>query len=83
MAQRWRFKVAGWHDMPPASAPPQTLAALYDQLVTDLDTHAVLTTLHRLEIDHSTLSGAKYEIFNLIDNILALDVGRMVNNVRR
>lgn len=80
---RWRFKVAGWHEMTPHPAPPHTMAAMHERLLTDLDTRTVLSMLHRLEVDHAVSSGAKYQIFNRLDGILGLELDRLVGKVRR
>lgn len=49
--RRWRLKVSDWHDMPSSAAPPDTAASIHRHLAARLDTRAVLTLLHRLEVD--------------------------------
>lgn len=78
---RWRFKVAGWRDMP--SAPGQGLAAMRDALTRDVDTGTVLRRLHRLEIDPGIPSGSKFATFVTLDHVLGLDLSRHFGKPRR
>lgn len=80
--RRWRFKVAGWHDMPVASAPGDAMAAMHAALLQDLDTGTVLKLLHRLEVDQQVSSGSKFAAFALLDSVLALDVQHLVGKLR-
>lgn len=80
--RRWRFKVAGWHDMPVASAPGDAMEAMRAALVQDVDTGAVLKLLHRLEVDQHVPSGSKFEAFALLDSVLGLDVQHLVGRLR-
>jgi len=75
--RRWRFKLAGWAEMPPASSGE--FDAIGRSLLGVLDTPAVLTVLHRLEIDHAVPSGTKYVTFARADHILGLDLLRIVH----
>jgi hypothetical protein len=78
---RWRFKVAGWKEMPVVPAPPDVLEAVHRSLSDALDTGAVLQLLHRMEVDHDVASGAKFSTFVAVDRVLALDLKRMVGRV--
>jgi hypothetical protein len=80
--RRWRLKVSDWHDMPSSAAPPDTAASIHRHLAARLDTRAVLTLLHRLEVDHAIPSGAKFAMFTAADHVLALDLSRLVGRVR-
>lgn len=80
--QRWRLKVAGWRDMPQVAAPQDTIAALVAALE-NLDTGMVLRLLHRLEIDPRLPSGGKFEAFTRLDQVLALDLRRLVGKRAR
>jgi hypothetical protein len=75
--ERWRIKIAGWRDTPPASPPQDTMAATRAALA-NLDTGTVLRLLHRLEIDLHVPSGAKFEAFTRTDRVLGLDLRRLV-----
>ena len=79
--QRWRFKVAGWADLP--SAPPAGVEVMTDALTRDLDTSAVLRMLHRIELDPQPPSGSKFETFVGVDRVLALDLSHQVGKLRR
>jgi hypothetical protein len=79
--QRWRFKVASWKDIP-SSGPSETIEQMRRVLVTDLDTSAVLTLLHRLEADLHTSSGSKFDTFVEIDQVLGLDLCRDIGKHR-
>lgn len=79
--ERWRFKVAAWHDMPPAS-PPTLLATMHQTLLADLDTPRVLTWLHRIEADPHQPSGRKFAAFADLDHILGLDLGYLIGKPR-
>lgn len=80
---RWRFKVALWHDMPPAPAVPAIVEAARDALAADLDTPSVLRELHRLEIDQHTASGSKFATFAALDEVLGLDLEHLVGKALR
>lgn len=80
--QRWRFKVAGWADMPQAASPPGPTAASFEKLTLDLDTRAVLTALHRVETDPRIPSGAKFALFSSLDRTLGLNLCRLVGRRR-
>ncbi|TWP38345.1 hypothetical protein [Leekyejoonella antrihumi] len=71
---RWRFKVSYWKDQP--DAPARDLEALDALLANDLDTGSVLRAMHRIEIDHTIPSGAKFQTFVALDRVLALDLRR-------
>jgi hypothetical protein len=71
--QRWRFKVAGWADLPSAPVPPDRVDLMRVAL-DELDTATVLTSLHRLEVDPGVASGSKFETFAYLDRVLALDL---------
>lgn len=79
--QRWRFKVAGWHDMP-RTKPAQQLLAMHRALATNLDSATVLTLMHRIETDPRQPSGYKYTAFREIDRILALNLGYLIGKRR-
>jgi hypothetical protein len=81
--QRWRSKVADWADMPSAPAPTIHLDALRNALMSGFDTAAALTLLHRVEIDHTVVSGSKFETFVYADRVLGLDLAHLVGRVRR
>lgn len=76
--ERWRLKVAGWKDLPPSQALPGVLHDVTTSLSPALCTPAVLTTLHRLEVDASISSGAKFATFVTVDDLLGLDLTRLV-----
>ncbi|MFT4083307.1 MAG: hypothetical protein QM638_12040 [Nocardioides sp.] len=91
--ERWQIKVAGWADMPPGPMPPGHAEEVRRALHADAtdgtvgpvgvvgdgpDTPAVLTSLHRLEIDPRLPSGSKYQAFAQADRVLALQLGRLV-----
>jgi hypothetical protein len=78
--QRWRFKVAGWADMP--SAPPADTEEIRTGLVHDLDTSLALRLLHRIEVDPQISSGTKFETFVGLDRVLALDLSHLVGKLR-
>ena len=80
--QRWRFKVAGWADMPSAPAPQDRLDAMRTAL-DELDTSTVLKLLHRLEVDPGVASGSKFETFAFLDRVLALDLCHFVGRRHR
>jgi hypothetical protein len=80
---RWRYKVAMWADMPPGLADEGLMNAARDALGTDVDTVTVLTHLHRLEIDPHTASGRKFATFAYVDQLLGLDLARLVGRLRR
>ncbi|MBB2891931.1 hypothetical protein [Flexivirga oryzae] len=72
--ERWRFKMSGWKDQPPA--PAHDLATFTAFLVDDLDTPCLLRAMHDLEMDHTVSSGAKYRTFRALDELLAVDLLR-------
>lgn len=72
--ERWRFKVAGWRDAPPA--PAAQLNPLLELLANACDTAGVLLLMHRIETDHVIPSGAKYTVFVNLDRVLGLDLTR-------
>lgn len=72
--ERWRFKMSGWKDQPPA--PAHDLATFTAFLVDDLDTSGLLRAMHHLEMDHTVSSGAKYRTFLALDELLAVDLLR-------
>ena len=78
--QRWRFKVAGWAERPPA--PPVDTEESRGHLVRDLDTVLALRFLHRVEIDPQSASGSKFETFVGLDRVLALDLSQEVGKLR-
>lgn len=80
---RWRYKMALWHDLPPAEPIPAVMAAATDALANGLDTAAVLTELHRLEIDQHAPSGSKFATFSCLDLVLGLDLKHLVGKVLR
>lgn len=80
---RWRLKVAAWADMPSARADADHLSAMREALDTSLDSRAVLTRLHRVEVDHSLASGSKFETFVHMDRVLALDLCHLVGKLPR
>jgi hypothetical protein len=80
--RRWRLKVSDWRDLPSSPAPPDTRVSIHGHLAADLDTRAVLTLLHRLEIDHATPSGSKFSAFTTVDHVLALDLCRQTARSR-
>lgn len=80
---RWRFKIALWHDMPPAPPIPGVVAAARAAFADDLDTPAVLRELHRLEIDQHAASGSKFTTFSSVDRVLGLDLTYLVGKVLR
>jgi hypothetical protein len=76
--REWRKRVAGW-----ATSPSQPMSAdhLRDALAAfdhDLDTPAVLATLHALNADDETTPGAKFETVAYLDRLLGLDLAREV-----
>ncbi|GAB3917882.1 hypothetical protein GCM10027613_19030 [Microlunatus endophyticus] len=79
--QRWRFKVAGWHDMP-RTKPAQQLLTMQRALATNLDSATVLNLMHRIETDPRQPSGYKYAAFRDIDRILALNLGYLIGKRR-
>lgn len=80
---RWRVKVSGWADMPAAPAPSERIVEMRHALAADLDTAAVLTSLHRIELDLHLTSGSKFATFSQADRVLALDLGQLVGRLRR
>lgn len=79
--ERWRFKMAGWHDMPP-STPSDLLPIMHQALLGQLDTPRVLTWLHRIETDPREPSGRKFAAFTDIDRMLGLDLGYLIGKRR-
>lgn len=79
--QRWRYKVAMWHDL--GSAPAQDTSAIESALAASLDAQAATTYLHRLEGSHDVSSASKFETFNHLDRIVALDLGHLVGKLVR
>lgn len=74
--QRWRFKVAGWADMP--TGPSMGGDSARRELLPGLDTGRILTLLHRVEIDPRIASGSKFASFARHDQVLGLDLCRIV-----
>ncbi|WP_284293631.1 hypothetical protein [Luteimicrobium album] len=82
-SHRRRIKVAEWKDMPVAP-PPTGLEVVVRELLGDrLDTAAVLTELHRLEVRHQLASGSKFAAFSQVDGLLGLDLCGLVGKLRR
>lgn len=79
---RWRFKVASWHDMPPATARPEDIDIIRTALLRHADAATALTRLHRVEADHTRASGAKFDIFTQVDRVLGLDLSRLIGKLR-
>jgi cysteinyl-tRNA synthetase len=73
---RWRSRMADWSSKPgrpmDAHYAGRARAALFD----DLDVPAALIALQDLEKDTSVPDGAKFETFNDLDRVLALDLQR-------
>lgn len=80
--QRWRFKVAGWANMPPAAMPREPADAMREALSTDLDTGTVLKLLHHMEVDLQLPSGSKFVTFMYLDQVLGLDLRHLVGKLR-
>lgn len=81
--QRWRLKMAMWHDMPPAPPIDAVLSPARAALADHDDTRAALRLLHRLEMDHSYTSGQKYSTFAELDEYLQLGLTKLVGTVLR
>lgn len=81
--QRWRFKVALWHDTDPAPMPDAFAGAVEAALQDRLDTPEVLLRMHRLEIDLHLPSGSKFAAFMHADRVLGLDLGHLIGKLRR
>ena len=79
---RWRERVADWAEAPSraldAGAREAVLAAFDD----DLDTPRALQVLRRLEKDPDVPAGAKFETFAWADQLLGLDLARLVGRPR-
>lgn len=81
--QRWRYKVARWADMPPAAALDDVINAARGTLSLGPDTAALVTRLHRLEVEPHVSSGAKFATFAYLDRVLGLDLRHLVGKLRR
>lgn len=77
---RWRFKMAGWAERPPAR--PVDTQAVIARLIDDLDTGLALRFLHRVETDPQLASGTKFATFVALDRVLALDLAHQVGRLR-
>jgi cysteinyl-tRNA synthetase len=75
---RWRRRVARWAESPSAPPDAEATAEAVAALEDDLDTPRALQVLRRLERDEAVAPGAKFETFNYIDRVLALDLGREI-----
>lgn len=73
---RWRLKIAGWKDQPNAQPLGIQRCGRCSMLADDLDTDQILRAMHRLEMDHTVPSGAKYRTFIELDQALAIDLHR-------
>lgn len=72
--QRWRSAMAGWGDSKELREDAEITVALCE----DLDTPKALLRLRAIEKDQDLAPQIKREIFNYIDQVLALDLSRAI-----
>ena len=72
--QRWRTAMANWGDSADLYADSEIIAALSE----DLDTPKALLRLRAIEKDQNLSPQSKREIFNFADQVLALDLSRVI-----
>jgi hypothetical protein len=73
---RWRRRIAGWAEQPPAPLPREPVARCSAAFDDNLDVSGVIRTLTELEEDETVRPGARFETFLHIDRVLALDLSR-------
>jgi len=73
--QRWRTAMANWGDSADLYADSEIIAALSE----DLDTPKALLRLRAIEKDLNLSPQSKREIFNFADQVLALDLSRVID----
>ncbi len=79
---RWRDRVAAWADAPSQAMHAATRDEVLGAFDDDLDTPQALQALRRLEKDASVADGAKFETFAWADQLLGLDLARLVGQER-
>ncbi len=78
MLARWRTAVAAWAEHPSEALSPAYSTAVLDAFEDDLDTPRALQAMRRLEKDEAVPPGAKFETFAWADELLGLDLARLV-----
>lgn len=78
---RWRHAVADWARRPSRPVPDPVRTRLRRAWENDLDTPAVLATLHAVETDPALPDGARFETYAYADRLLGLDLVRDIGSV--
>ena len=76
--RRWRERVAQWAEAPSAPIPTDLRSAFEEACREDLDTPRALQVLREAERSDAISDGAKFEVFAWADQILGLDLTRLV-----
>ncbi len=80
---RWRDRVAQWSRHPGRPIPPAWRTAVIAAFDDDLNVPRAAELMSELEDAERVEPGAKFEAFNYVDRVLAIDLGRGLGRTQR